>query len=92
MLFENLFTSIGFTVDKYGMGLERAEMYDESSRYAGITGLNVNDLGALMAVFLGILFYMFKNKLVKPYPFIFYLSFLSIGIMCDRIAHSIYNY
>ena len=93
MLFENFFTSIGFTVDKYGVGLERAEMYDESSRYAGITGLNVNDLGALMAVFLGILFYMFKNKLVKPYPFIFYLSFLAIGVMLtgSRTAFIIIN-
>lgn len=93
MLFEDLFRTLGFAVDKYGVGLERAEMYDETGRYAGITGLNVNDLGALLAVFLGILFYMFKNKLIKPYPFIFYLSFISSGIMLtgSRTAFIITN-
>ena len=77
MLFENFFTSIGFTVDKYGVGLERAEMYDESNRFAGITGLNVNDLSALMAVFLGILFYMFKGKTfwLNPIPLFFICLF-----------------
>lgn len=93
MLFEDVFRSLGFTVDKYGSGIVRSEMYDETNRYAGITGLNVNDLGALLSSFIGILFYMYKNKLVKVYPFLFYLVFISIGIMLtgSRTAFIIVN-
>lgn len=93
MLFEDLFVSMGFTVDKIGVDVERAEMINESNRYAGITGMNVNDLGALLSTFLGILFYMYKNKLVNVFQFIFYLSFISIGIMLtgSRTAFIIVN-
>jgi hypothetical protein len=52
MLFENVFRSLGFTVDKIGIGVARAEMMDETNRYAGITGMNVNDLGALLSTFI----------------------------------------
>lgn len=92
MIFEDLFVSLGFTVDKLKLGVD-VEMVTESARFAGITGMNVNDLGALLCVFLGILFYMLKNKIIAIIPFIIYLISIAIGIMLtgSRTAFVIVN-
>lgn len=92
MIFEDLFVSLGFTVDKLKLGVD-VEMVTESARFAGITGMNVNDLGALLCIFLGILFYMLKNKLIGAFPFILYLITIAVGIMLtgSRTAFIIVN-